>query len=137
MFRQVLVPVDFTEGSARAVDVAAGLVAEAGSITLLHVVQTVPGIDPESDVEFYERLEKAAGAKMEKLGERLGEHGIAWNALLVVGNRFDEILNAAEAAADLLVVSSQRIDFDAPETVGGTMSFRLALAAPCPVLLLK
>jgi len=137
MFRSVLVPVDFTDRSVAAVDLAARLVAEDGSITLIHVVQTVPGLDPDTDDEFYRRLERTAQQKIERLGHRLDDHDTQWSALLVTGNRFDEIFKAAESGADLLVLSSHRVDLESPETGAGTMSYRLALVAPCPVLLLK
>lgn len=137
MFRSVLIPVDFTERSVAAVDLAARMVADGGSITLIHVIQTVPGLDPDGDEEFYRRLEKAARQKMEQLGDRLDDAGIRWKALLVVGNRFDEIFAAAESGADLLLLSSHRVDLESPETGAAAMSYRLALVAPCPVLLLK
>lgn len=138
MFRHVLVPVDFTDKSHAAVDVAARLVdADGGRMTLIHVVQTVPGLDLASDPAFYRRLEKTASEKMERLGRALRDVDTAWEASIVVGNRLDEIIAATEPDVDLVVVSSHPVDFSSPETGAGTMSYRIALASPCPVLLLK
>ena len=84
MFRNILVPVDFTERSAAAVDAAAGLVdGDAGEVTLIHVVQTVPGLDLDGDPDFYERLETAASEKIEELGQKLRDRQVNWRALLV------------------------------------------------------
>jgi universal stress protein A len=138
MFRSILVPVDFTDRSGEAVDLATRLVApDGGRVTLLHVVQTVPGLDLAGDPDFYRRLESAASKKMRALGERLQTAGIEWKAAIVIGNRYDEIVTAADDDVDLLLVSSHRVDLSSPETGAGTMSYRLAVTAPCPVLLLK
>ncbi len=137
MFHSVLVPVDFTPKTVAAVDLAGRIVAPEGRVTLLHVVQTVPGIDLAVDPEFYDRLEIAASEKISALGARLEAEDIEWRALLVVGNRYDEIVGAAGDACDLLVVASHRVDPDDPASGAATMSYRLAVGAPCPVLLLK
>ncbi len=138
MFRNVLVPVDFTDRSIEAVNVAARLLNEDGGVvTLLHVVQTVPGLDLDGNPDFYSRLESAATKEIAALGELLEDKAVAWNALLVIGNRGDEIVKAAANDVDLVVVSSHRVDLDSPETGAGTMSYRIAVSAPCPVLLLK
>lgn len=137
MFRRLLVPVDFTAKTAATVDLAARLVGADGDVTLIHVVQSVPGIDLNAEPDFYERLASKASEKMSALGERLENEGIAWNALLVVGNRYAEIIRAAEDGFDLLLVSSHRVDLKDPATGAATMSYRLAIGAPCAVLLLK
>lgn len=137
MFDNVLVPVDLTDRTLAAVAAAARLVQTGGRVTLFHVVQKVPGLDLDADPEFYERLEKAASRHLAALRKQLDDEGVACEATIVVGNRGDEILAAAEDGIDLLVLSSHRVDFRSPETGASTMSYRLAVATPCAVLLLK
>ena len=137
MFQRLLVPVDFTAKTATAVDLAARLVAGDGDVTLMHVVQSVPGIDLTGEPDFYERLADTASEKMSALGERLAKQGVAWKALLLVGNRYAEIIRTAAEGFDLLLVSSHRVDLEDPATGAATMSYRLAVGCPCAVLLLK
>jgi len=137
MFQRLLVPVDFTPKTAAAVDLAARLVAEEGEVTLIHVVQSVPGIDLTAEPDFYARMESTASERMSALGARLEEQGVAWNALLSVGNRYAEIIRAAADGFDLLLVSSHRVNAEDPATGAATMSYRLAVGSPCAVLLLK
>ncbi len=137
MFRSVLVPVDFTEKNVDAVALAARLVDADGSVKLIHVVQTVPGIDPEQERDFYDRLEAAAATRLSALGQRLQDREVDWSALLVVGSRCGEILWAAEDDVDLIVVSSHRVALERRGGGAGTLSYQIAVAAPCPVLLVK
>lgn len=137
MFQSVLVPVDFTDKNDAAIDLAARLVAADGRVTLIHVVQSVPGIDFDEESEFYDRLVSRAEAKLEELGSRLQERAVAWGAALVVGSRCGAVLAAANDGADLIVVSSHRVDPDKPGAGAGTLSYQIAVASPCPVLLVK
>ncbi len=137
MFRSVLVPVDFTEKNVDAVALAARLVDADGSVKLIHVVQAVPGIDFEEERDFYRRLEASATTQLSALGQRLQDREVSWSALLVVGSRCGEILRAAASDVDLIVVSSHRIDLERRGAGAGTLSYQIAVAAPCPVLLVK
>ena len=137
MFHSVLIPVDFTDKNDDAIEMAARLVDDDGLVTLIHVVQAVPGIDVEEEHDFYARLESAAEQKLEALGGRLDGKGVAWRAVLVVGSRAGEILATAEDGVDLVVVSSHRVDLRQPGAGAGTLSYQIAIAAPCPVLLVK
>ena len=61
MFRKILMPVDLTDRHQQALDIA-GRFANEGTaeVTLLHVVEIIPGIWPEEEREFYDRIEQAA-----------------------------------------------------------------------------
>ncbi len=138
MFRKVLVPVDFTDKNLEAVEVAVGLCTpDHGAVHLIHVVQTVPGIAIEDDRDFYERLERDAAEKISALARPLQGENIGCTATVVVGSRAGEILKAARDGIDLIVVSSHRVDPERPGEGAGTLSYQLAVAAPCPVLLVK
>lgn len=53
MFANVLVPVDFTPKSERAVEVAVGLLQASGRITLLHVIELLDA--PMEELEWKTR----------------------------------------------------------------------------------
>ena len=61
MFHRILVPVDLTEKSQAAVDLAYEFAVQSrAEVILLHVVETIEHIQFEELKPFYERLEKSA-----------------------------------------------------------------------------
>ena len=88
--------------------------------------------------EFYDRLETAAQAHLEKHLIGLKEHGIPCRKEIVFGVRAVEVLRLARSLkADLIVLTAPRIDPDHPEDGWGSLSFKLGIFASCPVLLVK
>jgi universal stress protein A len=58
--------------------------------------------------------------------------------VIVLGKRHDEIIKCAvEKQADLILMSSHRVDPDRPAANFGSISYRVAVLAPCAVLLVK
>lgn len=139
MFRNILIPVDFTEKNERALDVARELATAGGAqVTLLHVIETLADTPFEEEREFYKRLEERSEAAMARFGERLAVAGLSARREIVYGRRTDEIVRFAEArAADLIVLSSHRVAGEHPGEGWVTISHRVAVLAPCPVLLVK
>ena len=70
-------------------------------------------------------------------GQQLQDREVAWSALLIVGSRCGEILRAAEGDVDLIVVSSHRVNLERRGVGASTLSYQIAVLAPCPVLLVK
>jgi nucleotide-binding universal stress UspA family protein len=141
MFHHVLVPVDLTAKNRSAVDVAgelAELAGDEGRITLLHVIETIDHVPFEELEDFYSTLQEKAEAGLAELAGSLppltGE--VRWR--VVYGHRARAIVEfAEEASCDLVVLSSHRVD---PERRGedwATLSHKVAILAPCPVLLVK
>ena len=138
MFERVLVPLDLSPRHLTAVDVAARVVAAGGRITLIHVVEVIPGVGPEEDPDFYQRLEARALAHLESAQARLEDAGARGEVVLRYGDRAREIVRQVEeAGADLVVLGSHRIDPDDPGAGWGTLSYKVGILAPCPVLLVK
>lgn len=139
MFRKVLVPVDFTDANLHALDVAADIAKPAGGlIELLHVVQTIPGLSGDEEREFYRRLEESAKKRLGEFGRRLELRSARFNASVTLGSRVGEILRVAtEQQVDVIVLSSHRVDLDDRAKGWGTLSYQVALLAPCAVLLVK
>ncbi len=145
MFKHILLPLDFTEKNDPAIDVATGLAAASASrVTLLHVIEALEGT-PSEDVDgFYETLEARARKKLARLrtdfehlhpGAGPGTTEIA----ITLGNRAREIVRfAADSEVDLIVMSSRPMGSE-----GGspkhwpTISHKVAMVAPCPILLVR
>ncbi|HKV07599.1 MAG TPA: universal stress protein [Thermoanaerobaculia bacterium] len=140
MFRKLLVPVDFTEKNdaalASAIEIAAG--NDGAEVVLLHVIETIEHIDFEEMADFYRGLETRAAAKLFGLEERLTKSGVHARHEIVYGKRAETIVRYAEdQGMDLLILSSHKVDREHPALGWGTISYRIAIVARCPVLLVK
>ena len=139
MFRKILLPVDLSERHQAALDTAADLAGpNGGEITLLHVIEVIPGLPMEEDMAFYHRLEKAARKHLNQLAALLRQRNVARHAEILYGPRGPKIVQyAQEKGMDLIVLTAPRFD---PNHVGvswGSLSYKVSVLAPCPVLLVK
>jgi nucleotide-binding universal stress UspA family protein len=139
MFRRILIPTDLTDRTARAVEVAAAIATgDQPQISLLHVIETIAGIEPEELSSFYQKLEERARKKLHDIVA--GTPGIRGRVdiAIVYGRRAEEILRFARSnAVDLIVLPSHPVDPSQPYSGVGTMSYKLAILATCSVLLVK
>lgn len=139
MFREILVPVDLSEKNVAAVRIAFELALQSGGrVTLLHVIERIEDAPAEEVRPFYAELEEAAERKTVALLDRIEGEAPEVERRIVYGQRAKEIVELATAAGvDLIVLSSHRIDPERPYEGWGTISQKVALLAPCPVLLVK
>ena len=137
-FRRILVPTDMTNRTERALELTFKLAGRGSRVTLLHVVQTVPGLTFDDLRPFYEKLRDRAARKMATIVNRVTSPGIDVEIKIVYGPRAEMIVKTATAmGADLIVLPSHRVN---PSMVGrdwGTISYKVGLLAQCPVLLVK
>lgn len=137
MFKHILVPVDFTEKGLPAVRMASEMSRQnSARLTLLHVIEEIE-LSSDEARRFYHKLEESGKARMAALVASLALEGVTPEQKLVYGNRVQMIVQSAEEMeADLIILSSHRID---PENGQGwgTISYRVALLSSCPVLLVK
>jgi universal stress protein A len=138
MFETILVPVDLTPKNSRAIAVAADLARERGAeVTLLHVVETLD-LPWEEVEDFYRRLERRAQTEMGGMAEPLRNAGVSHRSEVAFGKRAEEVVaHAEEYRFDLIVLSSHRIDPENPLAGWTTLSYKVAILAQCPVLLVK
>ena len=138
MFHHILVPIDFTEKSMAGVEVAMEHARRFGArLTLLHVIEELELITEQESKSFYRRLENQAKARMLEFVKKIPSEGIEIQHRLAFGHRAQMIVHSAEEVeADLIILSSHRID---PENAQGwgTISYRVALLSSCSVLLVK
>ena len=138
-FRRILVPTDLTNRAVKALRLASRL-AEPGRsrITLLHVIETVRGVDFGELKSFYRQLEAKARAEMAAIQRRALRSGVKATVDVVYGRRAEGIVEfARRSGVDLIVLPSHRVN---PTMVGrdwGTISYKVGILAACPVLLVK
>lgn len=138
MFRRILVPLGLTEKDARAVDVARGLATESGgTVTLLHVIEPLD-LPFEEMKDFYDRLEQQSLRTLQERVEPLRDAGVRHSANVEYGDRAGTIVAHAEKhGSDVIVMSSHRVDPEKPGLAWTTLSYKVAILAQCPVLLVK
>jgi nucleotide-binding universal stress UspA family protein len=135
--KRVLVPVDFTDFSRRALEVATSFLSEKDSLTLVHVVASpiYPSfyagditnlfeVDPELPSRIKTSLE-------EWLGDRPGE------IVVTEGDAADEILKTAEKTRAGLIVMGSRGLSGADHLLMGSVTERIVRTSPVPVLTVK
>jgi len=139
MFRNILVPVDLSDKNLEAVRIAFELALRSGgSVTLLHVIERIEDAPAEEVRPFYASLEESAERRTIALLDRIEGEAPEVRRRIVYGHRAQEIVEfVRDAEMDLVILSSHRIDPDKPYEGWGTISQKVALLAPCPVLLVK
>jgi nucleotide-binding universal stress UspA family protein len=139
MFRRILVPIDLTEKSLAAVDLAYELTTHYGaSVFLLHVIETVEHVQFDELKPFYQRLEASANKGLMEFSERFISQNLPVERALVYGHRTQEIINYAMAnSIDLIIMASHRIDPDRPGHDWSSISYSVAVLSPCAVMLVK
>jgi len=139
--RRILVPIDFSEGSLRALPFAFSMAAKfQAKVILLHVVEPTTTQKhfltiPLGGEEANENLVQSA---RERLSDLAREKGIesATEALVRLGHAHSEIPDTAKAlGADLIIVGTADQVGAQPASLGGVAE-RLARHAPCPVVII-
>ena len=140
---KILVPVDFSEFSAKALDYALAFADQFNArIILLHVVE--PAVFPESDVlvataltDLNQDLLRGAKQKLDELSrQRIGER-VSSEALVRLGRAHVEIAAAAgELEADLIILATHGYTGLKHVFLGSTAE-RVVRHAPCPVLTVR
>lgn len=143
MFKRILFPTDFSDGSAAAVPYVADLAAKYGSkVYALHVVYDVakssgwylPSVDLET---FFSELRASAENGLDDFAsDHLG--GVAdLEKTVVSGLPFEEILKfAREKGVDLIVMGTHgRSGID--RVLFGSTAARVVRGAPCPVMTVR
>jgi len=138
VFRRILVPVDFTPRSLRAVRAAAKVAATTrAKTTLLHIIERIDDGESGAFESFYRKLESAAREKMKALLAPFGER-LPVRAEVLYGKPVGEILRFAQAnRIDLIVMSSHKLPLRHSGESWGTVSYKVGILSRCPVLLVK
>ena len=139
MFRHILVPIDLSERTDRAVDMARSL-GEPGRarVTLFHVIETIAGAEYDEFRPFYRELEGRASRHLAALASRFEGSDLEVGRTVVFGKPAEEIIRfAVDHRVDLIVLASHKVDVSRPGHGWGTLSYKIGVLAPCPVMLVK
>jgi universal stress protein A len=140
--RHILVPVDFSDHSAHALDVAVSLAQSFGAqIHLLHCYQIrVGGVSPYGLVipESLDReVREAAAGKLDEWKEKITAAGVKVEGGVTPLFPSDAIAShAEEIPADLIVMGTRGLT-GLKHVVLGSIAERTIRIAPCPVLTVK
>jgi len=139
MFRQILIPTDFTKKNINPLEIATSLATKyKGVIHLLHVVEIIADTTFEEYEDFYNKLEKRAQKQMNVLIASYQGKGIQITPHITYGNRVEEIIKFInENRIDLVIMNSHKVEIKNPAQSWGTISYRVALLSNCPIMLAK
>lgn len=137
MYEHIMVAVDGSDNSLRAVSQVAGLAKLIGNVKV--DVLSVIAIDVYSDM-VYDPIEAHGEAQRELLEPAIGvlrEAGIEPEIVLLHGRPADEIIRCAEEnGADLLVIGSRGLNV-LQEFAIGSVSHKVIKHSKCPTLVVK
>jgi nucleotide-binding universal stress UspA family protein len=139
MFKRLLLPLDLTDKHGPAVRTAAELAKQTGgSVTLLHVIELIPGMGRADDRAFYDRLEQSAQKHLDKIGKKLSSKHVIWDAVILFGHRAEETVRyARDEKCDLIIATAPTFDPAHPAVGWGSLSFKISVLSRAPVLLVK
>jgi nucleotide-binding universal stress UspA family protein len=120
MFKKILVPLDLTDKRRPALAIAGELAQQSGGkVSLLHVIEVIPGLSRDEESDFYNRLERIARNHLEQHARMLADHKIPFQNEVLYSNRPQEIARyAASARADLIVLTAPEIEPENPSSWG-------------------
>ena len=155
MFKKILVPLDGSEHSLRALEIAIQIAKKfEAKITLIHVYSVgirpvvmpepttltpvgVPVMAPTDVSKIAEATRKAGAAILADGEEKVKAEGIEVETLLKEGHSVQEIVKTAkEGSFDLIVIGARGIS-KIREIILGSVSDGVVHNAPCPVLVVK
>ena len=140
--KNLLVPIDFSEFSRRALEYALPLAEKFGAkVTLIHVVE--PAFYPDNvmvpvETEDLNTIMVREGRKMlDELGAEKIKPEIQSERIIATGRPYNEIIDAAESLqADLIIMATHGYTGLKHMLMGSTAE-RVVRHAPCPVLVVR
>ena len=141
MFTNILVPVDGSDNSYRALDAALLFSEKLGSnITVVHVMEQVPITHIGSEKllsEFLEAYKKENQDILSKCSEIATQKGLTIKTLLLQGNPASVILDySKQEKFDLLIMGSRGLG-KFKELILGSVSSKIVHHSTCAVLLIR
>jgi nucleotide-binding universal stress UspA family protein len=136
MFKHILIPTDFGEPAAHALDVAVELAAKFDArISILHVYEATQPVPYGDGVVWpLHQIEIAARQMLDRLVDATRARGVACDGILKPGIPSDEITAAArDSGAELLVMGTHGRRGLSRFILGSTAE-RVVRTAPIPVL---
>jgi nucleotide-binding universal stress UspA family protein len=137
----ILVPIDFSLNAQRAFDYAISIIKPAGEIYLLHVIDTdfVARLNEEGFSEpaaAIDRMRQKAEARLQELIKEQPPSTVHFEAMVVIGKPFAEILRVADDLDFSLIVLGTRGHHGSnlEEMLFGSTAEKVLRATPIPVV---
>jgi len=153
LFEKILVPVDGSEQSLKALDVAVEVAVKfGGQLTLIHVYSVggimgylpepsatvgVPVMSPSDVSRLVEGVREAGKKVLDEGKKRIGASGVEVTTLLEEGHPVREIVRTAQEGRFGLIVMGARGLSHIRELLLGGVSDAITHHAVCPVLVVK
>ena len=141
MFTNILVPIDGSDNSYRALDAALLLSEKLGSnITVIHVMEEVPITHIGSEKMLNELLEAYKKENQDillKCSEIANQKGLTVKTFLLQGNPASAILDYIKKEKFDLVIMGSRGLGKFKELILGSVSSKIVHHSPCAVLLIR
>ena len=139
MFKNILVPTDLSDKSLKALEIALNMSAKGDcKITFLHVIERIEDSDDSEFKLFYDKLATRARLKMKEMIKQYNTRKVEIDNEIIFGNRVGEIVNFTyKHSIDLIILTSHKLNkVDAVEG-WATISYKVGILAPCPVMMVK
>jgi nucleotide-binding universal stress UspA family protein len=141
LFSKVLVPVDGSENSHKALDAALLLSEKLGAkVTAIHVMEDMPVLHIQSEKllrELLDAYKKEIQLILSKCSEIATKKGLTINTELLQGNPASTILNYCEKAKyDIIVMGSRGMGMF-KEMLLGSVSSKIIHYSCCPVMIIR
>ena len=144
MYSKIIVPVDGSEISYKALDAALFFSEKLGSnITAIHVMEDIPVTNIESQKLLNDLLEISAVCKQQgenilsKCSETAKNKGLNVNTVLLKGNPALIILDFCKNGKYDVIIMGNRGIRKIKEIILGSVSSKILHNSTCPVLLIK
>jgi universal stress protein A len=137
--KSILVPIDFSKSSQKALEYALPLARQfGGEITLLHAIEPPPYAMDLSYIPKSEGFPTASMKKeLEELGNRMIDPELLKDVLVQVGTAFEVITNIARDYEVDLIVLTTHGKTGLKHVFMGSTAERVVRHAPCPVLVVR
>ena len=139
-FRRILVAVDGSEVSLKAVDDAARIAKHEGAeLFALHVIPSPPFDFPGDLADYYDQARRTAKKWMKDVETTVVTHNMGIRTEILVGaySVLDAILGYAESLSIDLIVSGTRGKTPSRRMLMGSVASGLVEYATCPVLVVR
>ena len=138
-FRKILLPVDGSEASTRAAEVAGGLaLASGGELVLQHSHKHIADFIGEPYYQhLFDRLQRETRDLLAPYRERLDIAGIRYDERVLDGDPADDICTVAQVEGCDLIVLGTRGAAGVTGLLLGSVSHKVSGRALCPVLTVR
>ena len=141
MFSKVLVPVDGSDNSHRALDAALLLSEKLGAkVTAIHVMEDIPVLHIQSEKLLREVLyayKKESQLLLSKCSEIATRKGLSINTKLLQGNVGSTLLDFCEKEKYDIIIMGSRGMGNFKELILGSVSSKVVHHSRCPVLVIR